>query len=240
MMKKYKYLLLSLSSIVFIIAASIGCNESKEPPINKSSVLIESEEKMTKSRVERLPYFEDPSFLPHWLSAAEVETQNFHKVADYELQDQRGLKFTQEMTNGKVYVANFFFSTCPGICTDLMRSIEVIQEIVACNDDVLILSHTATPSNDTSEILAKYGKEKGIDPQKWYLLTGDRKVLYSLGRASYFIEEDLGEKKSDDVFLHTENIVLVDRKGYLRGIYNGLNKASTQQLVLDIETLVAE
>lgn len=105
---------------------------------------------------------------------------------------------------------------------------------------MLLLSHSITPKIDSVETLKKYAEEKGVISGKWHLVTGNRDEIYALGRSAYFIEEDLGEEKKDSDFIHTENFVLVDYNGHLRGIYNGLNAASVHQLIQDIRVLKKE
>ena len=105
---------------------------------------------------------------------------------------------------------------------------------------VKILSHSVTPSIDSVPLLKAYAKDRFIDSKQWHLVTGDKSTIYDLGRQAYFVEEDLGRIKSEDDFLHTENFVLIDKKRHIRGIYNGLNKASVNQLITDIKTLQKE
>jgi protein SCO1/2 len=102
------------------------------------------------------------------------------------------------------------------------------------------LSHSVTPEHDSIPVLKEYAEDKGIDSQKWHLVTGDRDQIYKLGRKDYFVEEDLGLEKDIDEFLHTENFVLIDKDKHIRGIYNGLNKTSVSQLIADIKTLKRE
>ena len=118
--------------------------------------------------------------------------------------------------------------------TDNMR---LIQAAFLTDPNVLLLSHSVTPSVDSVSVLKDYAKVKGVISSKWHLATGDKQLIYSLGRKSYFVEEDLGLQKQETDFIHTENFVLVDGDGHLRGIYNGLNKRSVNQLLEDIRTL---
>jgi protein SCO1/2 len=112
-----------------------------------------------------------------------------------------------------------------------------IQEVYKDEEDVLLLSHSVTPTRDSVSVLHDYAQAKGVIPGKWHLLTGDKETIYNLGRKSYFVEESLGVDRTTDEFLHTENFVLVDKKGHLRGIYNGLSKASLERMKEDIQTL---
>jgi protein SCO1/2 len=122
----------------------------------------------------------------------------------------------------------------------MTTNMAVLQETFFEDDEVLLLSHSVTPVTDSVPILKNYAETKGVNSNKWHLVTGDRQQIYNLGRKAYFVEEDLGEEKTEDDFLHTENFVLVDKNKHIRGIYNGLNKTSIQQLIADIETLKKE
>ena len=116
----------------------------------------------------------------------------------------------------------------------------VLQEAFAADAEVMLLSHTVAPEEDSVPVLKRYAESRGIKADKWHLLTGERKQIYKLGRKDYFVEEDLGVDKDDGEFLHTENFVLIDKDKHIRGIYNGLNKGSVNQLIADIKTLKIE
>lgn len=116
----------------------------------------------------------------------------------------------------------------------------LLQEEFLEDDEILLLSHSVMPVRDSVSVLKNYAEAKGIKSEKWHLVTGERQVIYGLGRNDYFVEEDLGLEKDPDDFLHTENFVLIDKNRHLRGIYNGLNKASLQQLIADVKTLKQE
>ena len=115
-----------------------------------------------------------------------------------------------------------------------------LQDEFLDDDDVLLLSHSVTPLRDSVPVLKSYAMDKGINSSTWHLATGERAEIYRLGRSDYFVEEDLGIDKDPEEFLHTENFVLIDHKGHIRGIYNGLNQASINQLVADVKTLKSE
>lgn len=191
-------------------------------------------------RAKTLPYYDEPSFTPRWLSAGSAELKAFHRVPPFRLTNQRGEVVTEQDYRGKIYIADFFFTTCGGICPKMTANLRLVQDAFQNDDQVRLLSHSVTPGHDTADVLRAYAAKHNIDGEKWNLLTGDRGQIYALGRKAYFVEEDLGEAKSEDDFLHTENFVLVDREGHLRGIYNGLNKTAVSQLIQDIKTLKNE
>jgi len=196
-----------------------------------------NEQKENKSRVDELPYYSDAYFTPHWLSSDSDSLIDFHQIPDFNLINQNGEPFTEKNVANKIYVVNFFFTTCPGICPKMTANLKMVQDAFSPSDSILLLSHTVTPDIDSLPRLKKYALEKEVNDTMWQLLTGDRDQIYSLGRNSYFVEEDLGIDKPKEAFLHTENFILVDQNRHIRGIYNGLNSASVDQLIEDIKTL---
>lgn len=188
-------------------------------------------------RPAALPYYSDASFTPHWLAPDSEALANFHEIPDFELTNQNGEKVTRDKFDGRIYVVDFFFTSCGGICPKMTANMALVQEAFRGDEGVRLLSHSVTPTHDTVEVLAAYAKKYGIDDAQWDLVTGPRAEIYDLGRTAYFVEEDLGQAKDDDDFLHTENFVLVDAKRHVRGVYNGLNKASVAQLIRDIQQL---
>ncbi len=192
------------------------------------------------SRVDQLPYYGDASFTPQWLSSTATALKDFHQIPPFTLINQLGDTLTEADFAGKIYVTDFFFTFCPGICPKMTANMSIIQEAFLNVDDVVLLSHSVTPEHDSVSVLQQYALDKGIVNHKWHLATGDRATIYQLGRHAYFVEEDLGLMKDPDEFLHTENFVLIDKHRHIRGIYNGLNKNAIQQLIADIHTLRKE
>ncbi|WP_166384548.1 SCO family protein [Polaribacter sp. 11A2H] len=223
-MKKLKKIV-SRFFLLLIIVTTISCKNT-----NKETVL---------SRVDTLPYYNEASFTPKWIDANSDELKSFHTIPEFSLTDQNGENITQKTFEGKIYVTDFFFTTCPGICPMMTKNMTLVQDAFKDDTSVLMLSHSVTPSIDSVAQLKKYALDKNIG-KNWHLVTGDKKEIYDLGRKSYFVEEDLGEPKGIDDFLHTENFILIDRNKHIRGIYNGLNKNSVKQLIADIKTLQVE
>ncbi|WP_406603758.1 SCO family protein [Neolewinella aquimaris] len=186
-----------------------------------------------------LPYYADATFTPFWLAPDSDSLATFHQIGSFELVDQEGDTITEESLAGKVYVTNFFFTACPGICPKMTNNMTVLQDEFRDDPEVVLLSHSVTPRYDSIPVLRNYAEANGVESGKWHLLTGDRDAIYALGREAYFVEEDLGLERERDDFLHTENFVLVDRNRHIRGIYNGLSMTSVNQLAKDIRTLLA-
>ncbi len=117
------------------------------------------------------------------------------------------------------------------------RKSSILHDEFINDDEVRLLSHSVTPIRDSVPILKTYADERGINADKWHLVTGKRSEIYRLGRFDYFVEQDMGLEMEEDDFLHTENFVLIDQQKHIRGIYNGLNKADIKQLIADIKNL---
>lgn len=217
-----------MNSKIFIgLLSVIGMVACAEPSANES-------------RVEVLPYYQEATFTPQWLSSADVALDTFHRISAFELINQEGEKITEQTFADKIYVVDFFFTICPGICPQMTSNMMELQDEFLNDDDVMLLSHSVTPGRDSVPVLKQYAEDKGILSDKWHLVTGDQQEIYRLGRQEYFVEEDLGLSKDLEEFLHTENFVLIDKNRHIRGIYNGLNKTSVAQLVNDIKTLQKE
>ncbi len=185
-----------------------------------------------------LPYYDTPEFTPRWLGETE-ELAEFHRIPDFSFTNQEGKQVTQDDVAGRVYVASFFFSTCPGICPAIRTKLAAVQEHFIDDDAVLILAHSIRPSADTVEILQAYATANDVQTDKWHLLTGRMEDIYRLAKDAYFADENLGEIRGADDFLHTENLLLIDKNRYIRGIYNGLSTSSVDHLIADIETLLS-
>ncbi len=192
------------------------------------------------SRVATLPYYGDATFTPYWFAADSSALTTFHRISDFELTNQAGETITAQTFADKIYITDFFFTTCPGICPQMTANMGVLQDEFMNDEEVLLLSHSVTPERDSVAVLKDYAKNKGVISKKWHLVTGKQQEIYRLGRKDYFVEEDLGLEKEADDFLHTENFVLIDKNRHIRGIYNGLNKAAIQQLIADIYSLKKE
>ncbi|WP_430425861.1 SCO family protein [Maribacter litoralis] len=206
----------------------------------KQTVKKENTQVKETSRVEYLPYYNDESFTPHWLTPNTEEEKQFHKIPDFKLVDQLGDTLTQKSFEDKVYITDFFFTTCPGICLKMTNNMTKVQEAFLDNPEVAILSHSVTPSIDSVSVLKTYAEKNGVIDSKWHLVTGDKTEIYNLGRNEYFVENDLGIPKDINDFLHTENFLLIDKNKHIRGIYNGLNRASIAQLITDVDALLEE
>jgi protein SCO1/2 len=192
------------------------------------------------SAEETLPYYNTEEFTPHWIDTYSEELKDFHTIPSFSFIDQEGKKITDRTFENKIYVANFFFTSCPGICPTIRSKLSKVQDKFINDPQVKILSHSIQPSIDTVEVLKQYANEHNIESDMWHLVTGDKDAIYALAKSAYFANEDLGEIQNSNDFLHTENLLLIDQNKHIRGVYNGLNTASVNYLMADIETLKTE
>ncbi|MFT5231309.1 SCO family protein [Patiriisocius sp. Uisw_047] len=161
-----------------------------------------------------------------------------HTIADFKLTNQNGKAITQDDYQNKIYVADFFFTTCQTICPIMTDHMVQIQDKIKNNPDVLLLSHTVMPEVDSVAQLKKYALEKGVDALKWNLVTGSKKEIYDLARKSYMAaKENPGNPYG---LIHTENFLLIDKKKRVRGFYDGTLQEDIDRLLGDIEKLQRE
>lgn len=188
---------------------------------------------------DELPIYHPKQINPRLVDKDVWLAEGEHRISDFALIDQRGDTITRASIAGRIIVADFFFTTCPTICPKMTKNLERVQQAYTGDRRLVILSHSVTPEMDSVPVLAAYAELHGADPRQWHLLTGDRKQIYALARRSYFACLDEGDGGLQD-FVHTENIVLVDTQGRLRGFYDGTNSKETDDLIRDIRKLLHE
>jgi protein SCO1/2 len=148
--------------------------------------------------------------------------------------------FDSKSLEGKVYVANFFFTQCNNICPDMTAQLKRIEKAFPSNPQVVLLSFSVTPWIDDVKTLQKFSEKNQISSSNWSLLTGSKEEIYTLARKSFFAEESIGYNKETKEFLHTEHFVLVDQKGRIRGIYNGTMALDAEQCIEDMQAILKE
>ncbi len=162
-------------------------------------------------------------------------------VRPFSFVNQDGKMISNKDVEGKVYVAEFFFTTCPGICPDMNNNMRTVYEKFRDEPDFLILAHTSDPDNDSVSNLKYYADSMKVNTDKWIFLTGRKDSLYHMARVSYTIDDPANNLKSiEDDFLHTQFWALVDKKGNVKKIYDGLKKKEVRALVSDIRKLLKE
>lgn len=185
-----------------------------------------------------------PVYGPEDLNPQLVENKTFpssqpHRIPPFSLIDQQGNPLTEKKFEGKIYVTDFFFTSCPSICPKMTTQMARIQDYYKEDNQVLLLSHTVQPEVDSVPVLAKYAREKGVIYGKWYLATGDKKHIYDLARKAYFAAISEGNGSPSD-FIHTQNFILIDPDKRIRGIYDGTSANEIDQLIEDIQWLKKE
>ncbi|MCO5724402.1 SCO family protein [Robiginitalea marina] len=185
-----------------------------------------------------LPVYQPSDFNPELVAPEISHVKKYHTIADFALVNQNGDTITQEDYRGHIYVADFFFTTCPTICPIMTENMRWLQDQLAGDPEVLLLSHSVTPEIDSVPRLKQYALEKGVDDARWNLVTGDKKHIYELARKSYLAVKTDGDGGPFDM-IHTENFILVDRERRIRGTYDGTNMEDMERLLDDLEILRA-
>lgn len=185
-----------------------------------------------------LPVYQPSNVNAELVDSTLQHVKKYHTIADFSLTNQNGQTVTQKDYEDKIYVADFFFTTCQTICPIMTDHMIEIQEALKEDQEVLLLSHTVTPEIDTVAQLKKYAVEKGVDDSKWNLVTGSKEEIYNLARKSYLAAKDVPFNPYE--LIHTENFVLVDTRRRIRGFYDGTDPEAIEKLLEDIEILREE
>ena len=186
-----------------------------------------------------LPIFNPTDVNPELVDSTVQYIRKYHKIPAFSFVNQNGKIITDKTYAGKIYVADFFFTTCGSICPKMTNNMALVQQAYLTDSRVMFLSHTVFPEIDSVAVLKRYALEKGVDDRKWNLVTGDKKEIYSLARKSYLAVK-LGKPSELYDMVHTENFVLVDAQKRVRGFYDGTNKEEIERLISDIQLLLQE
>jgi len=207
-----------------------SCGEIKK---DSSSQKIATEQ-------EKLPFFNQPDWTPEWIEPGDPAYKKIHQIPSFSLVNQEGITITEKDVEGKIYVANFFFTTCRNICTKMTTNMHLIQEAFADDEQIYLISHSVTPESDSVPKLKKYALENKIRSDKWSLLTGDKSSIYRLAKQEYFAGDTIGFYQTGNEFLHTENFILIDKHRRIRGVYNGTLLVEIERIKEDIAILKRE
>ncbi|WP_264552923.1 SCO family protein [Flavobacterium sp. N2038] len=186
-----------------------------------------------------LPIYNPADVNPELVDSTVQYKSKYHTIADFSFVNQNGDTITQKNYEGKIYVADFFFTTCGSICPKMSTNLVDVQKAVLNNPKVMLLSHTVFPEVDSVSVLKAYAVKYGVVDSKWNLVTGDKKEIYTMARKSYLAVK-LGRPDQLYDMVHTENFVLVDQKRRVRGFYDGTNKEEIKRLLEDIDFLCKE
>ena len=192
-------------------------------------------------------YYKLPYLMPEMDETGQVvmvgKDTVFHKIPTYELTDQDGTKFISTQMRGKIYVADFFFTRCGTICPKLSTNLSRIQSVFSADDNVIIVSHSVDPKHDSPAVLQKYAEKYDARKRKWFFLTGEKKTMYNIAIKGYKLpaadasEYDNKIRSIDETFIHSEKLLLIDKEGYIRGIYDGTYPPDVERLVAEIKVL---
>lgn len=197
--------------------------------------LIYSQLKVTP----KLPIYQPDMVDKELVDSTMQYVKKYHKIADFKLTNQNGEIITQKDYENHIYVADFFFTTCQTICPIMTEHMVQIQKELKGDTLVKLLSHSVIPTYDTPDILKAYALKKGVDDQRWNLVTGSQEEIFTLARKSYLAVKDIPGTADDLDMVHTENFMLIDKKRQIRGYYDGTDPEAIKQLLEDIEILKA-
>jgi protein SCO1/2 len=186
-----------------------------------------------------LPIYNPSMVNPELVDSTIQYISKYHTIADFSFTNQNGKTITQKEYEGKIYVADFFFTTCGSICPKMTTNLVEVQKAFINNPKVMLLSHTVFPETDNVSVLKEYASKNGVIDAKWNLVTGDKKQIYTMARKSYLAVK-LGKPEELYDMVHTENFVLVDSKRRVRGFYDGTKKEDIERLIDDINFLCTQ
>lgn len=191
------------------------------------------------SKRQILPVYSPSQLNPELVDESLRKVKKNHRIGAFQLINENGDKFTDKDLNGKYYVADFFFTTCPTICIDMSTQLMRVQKEFNADSNFRIISHTVQPEVDSSETLKEYAELHDANPKQWTFLTGDKKEIYRLARKVYFAATTTGDGGVND-FIHTENFILIDKEKRIRGFYDGTSEEDVNRLIRNIKILKQE
>ena len=184
-----------------------------------------------------LPVYQPAMIDPKLVDESIQFVKKYHTIAPFTMINQNGQTITEKDYENKVYVADFFFTTCPSICPIMTKNMFSLQEKLKTKyPEVKLLSYSVTPEIDTIEQLKRYAVENKVDDKIWNLVTGDKKEIYNLARKSYLVVQNDGNGGPHDM-IHTENFVLIDKENRVRGYYDGTDINEMDRLITEIGML---
>lgn len=163
----------------------------------------------------------------------------YFMVPDFKLVNQNGDTISQKNLDGKIYVANFFFASCPGVCPKMTDEVKTVQDEFKKNNDVVFVSHTVDPEHDSLPALTAFAKKHGADLTKWFFVTGNQDSIYDLAIKGYLVPA-AEDARAEGGFLHSQDLLLIDKDKRIRGIYDSLDPKEIQRLKDEIKVLIYE
>lgn len=188
---------------------------------------------------EKLPILGNREAITKTVNGKQITDTLYHQIPDFEFINQDSVKITQKDFVGKIYVADFFFTTCPTICPKMKTQMLRIFKKFKDNPKVAILSHTIDPRHDTPSVLKEFSKNLGIQNSMWQMVTGDKAKIYEIGQKSYMVSATDDPTQPGGI-VHSGAFILVDKNHHIRGIYDGTEPERVDKLMVDMEILLNE
>ena len=186
-----------------------------------------------------LPVYQPARVAPELVDESIQYVKKYHTIAPFSMTNQNGETISEQDYDNSIYVADFFFTTCPSICPIMTKNMYALQQRLGPYPAVKLLSFSVTPEIDSVEQLKRYAIENKVNDSRWNLVTGSKKEIYQLARKSYLVVKEDGDGGPHDM-IHTENFVLVDKQKRIRGYYDGTQAAAMDDILRDIAILIAE
>lgn len=186
-----------------------------------------------------LPVYQPAMVDPELVDESIQYVKKYHTISPFSMTNQNGETITEQDYESAVYVADFFFTTCPSICPIMTKNMYALQQKLSSYPDVKLLSFSVTPEIDSVAQLKRYAIENKVDDKRWNLVTGNKREIYELARKSYLVVKDNGDGGPHDM-IHTENFVLIDAEKRIRGYYDGTKLSSIESIINDINILANE
>ncbi len=191
------------------------------------------------SQPEKLPILGERSLETRQVNGQTVTDSVYHTIPDFAFVSQYGDTVTQATLAGKIYVADFFFTSCPTICPIMKTQLKRVYERFGTNSSVVLLSHTIDPAHDSVPVLKAFADALGVTDKSWLFVTGDREKIYDIGQTSYMVTAQQDASAPGGV-VHSGAFILVDKNRHIRGIYDGTTPDGVNKLMLDMDKLLAE
>ncbi|WP_461044061.1 SCO family protein [Spirosoma harenae] len=188
---------------------------------------------------EKLPYIGEPETVMKVVDGKPVTQQEYPAIPAFSFTNQDGKTVSERDFDGKIYVADFFFVTCPTICPIMKKNMLTVYNAYKDSPDVSILSHTIDPDHDTPAVLKQYATDMGVSGITWQFVTGDRERIYDMGENHYLVTA-AKDSTAPGGYIHSGAFILIDKQKHIRGMYDGTTKEGTQKLIQDIATLRRE
>jgi protein SCO1 len=188
---------------------------------------------------KKLPILGERDWVKKTVDGKEVVDTIYNTIPPFSFVDQNGNTITEKTVEGKIYVADFFFTTCPTICPVMKRQMLKVYQRYKGTPELMILSHSIDPEHDTPQVLNQYAKDLGAEGNQWLFLTGSKEKIYDIGQNSYMVTSK-EDKEAEGGFIHSGAFLLIDKDKHVRGMYDGTTEEGTEKLMADIETLLGE